>query len=125
MKNWNQIFEHHDEDWSQELLSMTLDQLLDKLKEKGLDTEYQTVEDILKMHMMDQGKDSMPTWDEMKSRDKDTLLGGDWMDELDKITIFSDKEDSLGQDPDNRPEPSQYWKDKKAAQEKKKAPDAE
>ncbi len=92
MENWNQIFEHHDEDWSQELLSMTLDQLLDKLKEKGLDTEYQTIEDILKMHMMDDEEESTPTWDEMKARSKDSLLGGDWLDELDNITIFPNKE---------------------------------
>ena len=91
MKNWNQIFEHHDEEWPQELLSMTIDQLLDKLKQKELDTEYQTIENILKANMMG-GEEEMPTWDEMKAITKDTPLGGDWMDSLDDITIFPEKD---------------------------------
>jgi len=87
MKNWNQIFEHHDAEWPQELLSMTVDQLLDQLKEKGLDDEYETIENILKANMMG-GEEEMPTWDEMKARNQDTPLGGDWMDSFDDITIF-------------------------------------
>lgn len=87
MKNWNQIFEHHDAEWPQELLSMTVDQLLDQLKEKGLDDEYETIENILKANMMG-GEEEMPTWDEMKARTQDTPLGGDWMDSFDDITIF-------------------------------------
>ena len=67
MKNWNQIFEHHDAEWPQELLSMTVDQLLDQLKEKGLDDEYETIENILKANMMMDQKEEMPTWDEMQS----------------------------------------------------------
>ena len=87
MKNWNQIFEHHDEEWPQELLSMTIDQLLDQLKERGLDQEYETVENILKANMMIDQREEMPTWDEMQSgetTDFDQMMNKDsWIDELD------------------------------------------
>lgn len=81
MKNWNQIFEHHDEEWPQELLSMTIDQFLDKLKEKELNTEYEAVEDILKMHMMSDEEESIPTWDEMKDIPMD-----DWDEDDQKLS---------------------------------------
>ena len=67
MKNWNQIFEHHDEEWPEEVLAMTVDQLLDKLKSAGLDSEYETVESILKAHMLNDMEQEMPTWDEFKN----------------------------------------------------------
>ena len=86
MKNWNQIFEHHDAEWPQELLSMTVDQLLDQLKERGLDQEYETIENILKANMMSAEED-MPTWDEMQSgetTDFDQMMNkGSWIDKLD------------------------------------------
>jgi flagellar motor switch protein FliM len=87
MKNWNEIFEHHDTEWPQELLSMTVDQLLDKLKDMQLQSEYDTIEDILKMHFMegeDSHSDEMPTFDEIadrESNDFDSMMGKDsWMD---------------------------------------------
>lgn len=87
MKNWNQIFEHHDAEWPQELLSMTVDQLLDQLKEKGLDDEYETIENILKANMMMDQKEEMPTWDEMQSgetTDFDKMMDKDsWINGLD------------------------------------------
>jgi hypothetical protein len=87
MKNWNQIFEHHDAEWPQELLSMTVDQLLDQLKEKGLDDEYETIENILKANMMMDQKEEMPTWDEMQSgetTDFDKMMNKDsWINGLD------------------------------------------
>ena len=87
MKNWNQIFEHHDEEWPEEVLAMTVDQLLDKLKSMGLDSEYEAIESILKAHMMNDMEQEMPTWDEFKnaSRDEfDNMMGKDnWVDNLD------------------------------------------
>ena len=87
MKNWNQIFEHHDAEWPQELLAMTVDQLLDKLKEMGLDSEYEAIESILKAHMMNDMEQEMPTWDDIQSRsgdDFDSMMNKDsWMDNLD------------------------------------------
>lgn len=87
MKNWNEIFEHHDAEWPQELLSMTVDQLLDKLKDMQLQSEYDTIEDILKMHFM-KGEafhgEEMPTFDEIadrESNDFDSMMDKDsWMD---------------------------------------------
>lgn len=87
MKNWNQLFEHHDYEWPQELLSMTIDQLLDKLREKGLDKEYEMIENILKANMMDSEEENMPTWDEIQSRDGndfDSMMNKDsWMNDFD------------------------------------------
>ena len=87
MKNWNQIFEHHDEEWPEEVLAMTIDQLLDKLKSMGLDSEYEAIESILKAHMMNDMEQEMPTWDEFKNapRDEfDSMMGKDnWVDNLD------------------------------------------
>ena len=56
MKNWNKIFEHHDGEWPQETLSMTVDQLLDKLKEMNLHNEYDAIENILKEHKWENKK---------------------------------------------------------------------
>lgn len=90
MKAWNKIFEHHDAEWPQELLSMTIDQLLDKLKEMQLDAEYDTIENILKMHLMenpaidDEVSNEMPTFDEIADREPtafDSMMDKDsWMD---------------------------------------------
>jgi hypothetical protein len=87
MKNWKQIFEHHDEEWPEEVLAMTIDQLLDKLKSMGLDSEYETIESILKSHMMNDMEQEMPTWDEFKNAESgefDTIMNkASWMDSLD------------------------------------------
>tara|TARA_B100000963_G_scaffold334854_1_gene328445 strand:+ start:18086 stop:18349 length:264 start_codon:yes stop_codon:yes gene_type:complete len=86
MKNWNQIFERHDEEWPQEILSMTVDQLLDKLKEMNLSDEYSTIENILNTHCMgdSMGMDEMPTFDEIANREPtpfDSMMDKDsWMD---------------------------------------------
>ena len=90
MKNWKQIFEHHDAEWPQELLSMTVDQLLDKLKDMQLDAEYSTIENILKMHLMENPtvdveiSNKIPTWDEIADREPtafDSMMDKDsWMD---------------------------------------------
>tara|TARA_R110000868_G_scaffold230959_1_gene484238 strand:+ start:816 stop:1100 length:285 start_codon:yes stop_codon:yes gene_type:complete len=65
MKNWNKIFEHHDDEWPQEMLSMTVDQLLDKLKEMNLHNEYDAIENILKDNIMIEEDPEMPTFDEI------------------------------------------------------------
>jgi hypothetical protein len=65
MKNWNKIFEHHDDEWPQETLSMTVDQLLDKLKEMNLHNEYDAIENILKDNIMIEEDPEMPTFDEI------------------------------------------------------------
>lgn len=64
MKTWNKVFEHHDDEWSQETLSMTIDQLLDRLKEMQRYEEYDAVENIIKdnIEIDDSG---MPTFDEL------------------------------------------------------------
>lgn len=86
MKNWKEIFEHHDAEWPQELLSMTVDQLLDKLKDMQLDAEYDTIENILKTHCMGDSMDMdyTPTFDEIKDREPtqfDSMMDKDsWMD---------------------------------------------
>jgi hypothetical protein len=90
MKSWNKIFEHHDEEWPQEILSMTVDQLLDKLEEMQLDAEYSTIENILKMHLMENPtvdveiSNKIPTWDEIADREPtafDSMMDKDsWMD---------------------------------------------
>lgn len=92
MNNWNKIFEHHDGEWPQELLSMTVDQLLDKLKEMQLESEYRTIEDILKMCFMGNSEmdtntvEEMPTFDEISDREPgalDSMMDKDsWMDSL-------------------------------------------
>ena len=91
MKNWSQIFEHHDEEWPEEVLAMTVDQLLDKLKSMGLDSEYEAVESILKAHMMNDIEQEMPTWDEFKNapRDEfDDMMDKDsWINSLDGLDI--------------------------------------
>ncbi len=69
MKNWKQLFEHHDEEWPEELLTMTVDQLLDKLKLMGLDSEYETVESILKGSIMIDDESGLPTFDEIIKED--------------------------------------------------------
>ena len=97
MKNWKQIFEHHDAEWPQELLSMTVDQLLDKLKDMQLDAEYDTIENILKTHCVEDSMDEMPTFDEIadrESNDFDSMMGKDsWMDSLDDIDAISPEKD--------------------------------
>jgi hypothetical protein len=90
MKAWNKIFEHHDTEWPQEILSMTVDQLLDKLEEMQLDAEYSTIENILKMHLMENPtvdveiSNKIPTWDEIADREPtafDSMMDKDsWMD---------------------------------------------
>lgn len=69
MKNWNKIFEHHDDEWPQETLSMTVDQLLDKLKEMNLHNEYDAIENILKDNIMIDDDSEMPTFDEIIDED--------------------------------------------------------
>ena len=69
MKNWNKIFEHHDDEWPQEMLSMTVDQLLDKLKEMNLHNEYDAIENILKDNIMIEEDPEMPTFDEIIDAD--------------------------------------------------------
>ena len=69
MKNWNKIFEHHDDEWPQETLSMTVDQLLDKLKEMNLHNEYDAIENILKDNIMIDDDYEMPTFDELIDED--------------------------------------------------------
>ncbi len=90
MKTWNKLFEHHDEEWPQELLSMTVDQVLDKLKEMQLDTEYSAIENILRTCFtegpMVSADEEIPTFDEIADREPtefDSMMNKDsWMDSL-------------------------------------------
>lgn len=76
MKTFNELNEHHDADWPSELLSMSLDELLDKLK-KVDQTAYEEVESILKRRVgdligtwaTDEEGDEVSSFDEMMLKD--------------------------------------------------------
>jgi hypothetical protein len=69
METWNKIFEHHDDEWSQETLSMTVDQLLDRLKEMQRYEEYEAIENIIKDNIEIEDESGLPTFDELMDDD--------------------------------------------------------
>ena len=107
MKTFDEMNEHHDisgEAWPEEILSMSVDELLDRLEQIDRPA-YEEIEDIIKRRMqaimgneIAPVEDELPTFDEIK--DVEDRLRGDISPET-RAALMRKRKELGGEDLDN------------------------